>query len=481
MAGRFPHLEPPAPPNALRYLAALIAALLMLIGLSASPAGGSDPTVEAAAPTGRLVQPKGTEGCIHRKGTNRCAQGRAVTSPEDIAISPDGRHAYVASYGSHGIAIFRRARRTGHLEQLPGRRGCVRHEGGGFCRAGRAMGGPVSIAVSPDGANVYVASAGSDALSVFSRNRRTGVLTQLAGSLGCVSQRAGGGCVIGRALNEPTSVAVSPDGSHVYVTGRRFPSGVAVFARAADGSLTQPAGAAGCVTHRGANECGVARALASPEEVTVSPDSRFVLVAAMRSSAVSVLSQGPEGLTQAEGAAGCIANGGGTEGCAAGRGLAGPVDLAVTRDGRNLYTASSVGDAIAILRRNRATGALSQEPGRVGCISQAGGGGRCIRGRALDEVWGVAVSPDGRNVYGVSAKVNMLGAMARDRSTGRLSQLPGRHGCFIRGRGGLFGCPEGRGLTVAVAVTVSPDGRNVYVTSEDTYLGSVAIFRRFGG
>jgi DNA-binding beta-propeller fold protein YncE len=245
--------------------------------------------------------------------------------------------------------------------------------------------------------------------------------------------------------------------------------------------VTQPAGAAGCVTHLGAADCGAARALASPEEVTVSPDSRFVLVAAMRSSAVSVLSQGPEGLSQAEGPAGCIANGGGTEGCAAGRGLAGPVDLAITRDGRNVYTASSIGDAIAILRRDRTTGVLSQEAGRVGCISQAGGGGRCIRGRALDEVWGVAVSPDGRNVYGVSAKVNMLGAMARDPSTGRLAQLPGRYGCFIRGRGGLFGCPEGRGLTVAVAVTVSRDGRNVYVASEDTYLGSVAIFRRIAG
>jgi DNA-binding beta-propeller fold protein YncE len=481
VAGRFPHLEPPAPLKAHPHLAPLIAALLVLLGLIASPAGGSDPTGEAAAPTGRLVQPKGTAGCIHRRGTNRCAQGRGVTSPEDIAISPDGRHAYVASYGSHGIAVFRRARRTGHLEQLPGRRGCVRHEGGRFCRAGRAMGGPVSIAVSPDGRNVYVVSAGSDALSILGRNRRTGVLTQLPGASGCVSQRPGGGCIVGRALNEPTSVAVSPDGTHVYVTGRRFPSGVAVFDRAADGRVTQPAGPAGCVTHRGGFECAAARALASPEEVAVSPDSRFVLVAAMRSSAVSVLAQGPAGLSQAEGAAGCIANGGGAEGCAAGRGLAGPVDLAVTRDGRNVYAAASVGDAIAILRRDRATGVLSQAPGRAGCISQGGGGGRCIAGRALDEVWSVAASPDGRNVYGVSAKVNMLGAMARDRSSGRLSQLPGRHGCFIRGRGGLFGCPEGRGLTVAVAITVSPDGRNVYVTSEDTYLGSVAIFRRIGG
>jgi hypothetical protein len=32
-----------------------------------------------------------------------------------------------------------------------------------------------------------------------------------------------------------------------------------------------------------------------------------------------------------------------------------------------------------------------------------------------------------------------------------------------------------------VAVTVSPDGRNVYAVSEDAFLGAIAIFRRFGG
>jgi DNA-binding beta-propeller fold protein YncE len=79
-------------------------------------------------------------------------------------------------------------------------------------------------------------------------------------------------------------------------------------------------------------------------------------------------------------------------------------------------------------------------------------------------------------VYAVSSKVNALGALARDPESGTLAQLPGRLGCFIRAGG--FGCPEGRGLTVAVAVAVSPDGRNVYVASEDAYLGSIAIFRR---
>ena len=107
----------------------------------------------------------------------------------------------------------------------------------------------------------------------------------------------------------------------------------------------------------------------------MSPDSRFVLVASMRSNAVSVLAQGPEGLSQAEGAAGCIANGGGTEGCAPGRGLAGPVDLAVTRDGRNVYTASSVGDAIAILPATARRGCSARRPAASAASARAGAAG----------------------------------------------------------------------------------------------------------
>jgi DNA-binding beta-propeller fold protein YncE len=365
------------------------------------------------------------------------------------------------------------------LEQRSGRRGCIRQGRGGGCAPARALGGPAAIAISPDGRNVYVAAAGSDAVSAFARDRRTGRLRQLSGAAGCFSQRPGGGCTTARALNEPTSVAVSPDGERVYVAGRRFPSAVAIFARGRGGALSQADGPAGCVSHRGGSDCAVARALSSPEEVAVTPDSRHVLVAASRSHAVSVLAASPAGLSQAEGEAGCIALRGGTEGCAVGKALAGPVDLATSPDGDHAYVASAVADAVAVLDRDEATGALTQSTTRRGCIGQRGLAGRCVVGRGMDEVWGVALSPDGRNLYSVSAKVNMLAAVARNRSSGRLTQLPGRFGCFIRGfRAGSFGCVEGRGLTVAVAVTVSPDGRNVYVASEDIYLGAVAIFRR---
>jgi DNA-binding beta-propeller fold protein YncE len=457
-------------------LATLTLALPILLVL-VTPAAAQPPDALAAQSAfGRLVQPRGEDGCIHRKAVNRCARGSAVTSPEDLVISPDGRHAYVASYSSHAVAVFVRNRRTGTLRQRSGRRGCIRQGRGGGCTPARGIGGPISIAISPDGRNVYVVAAGSDALTVFARNRRTGALRQLAGQTGCISQRPGDNCILARALNEPTSVAVSPDGERVYVAARRFPSAVAIFERRAGGMLRQADGPAGCVSHRGGSGCAVARALSGPEEVTVTPDSRHVLVAASRSHAVSVLTAAPSGLTQADGQAGCIALRGGTEGCAAGKALAGPVDLAVSRDGDHVYVASSVADAVAVLDRDEPTGALTQAGGRRGCIGQRGLAGRCEVGRGLDEVWGVTLSPDGRNLYAVSSKVNMLAAIARNRSTGRLVQLPGRLGCFIRGGG--FGCVEGRGLTVAVSVAVSPDGRNVYVASEDIFLGAIAIFRR---
>src|SRR5918995_573921 len=201
----------------IRGILQMLALALVIFHAPMSQAGSDQPDDPGAAPGGRLDQPRGADGCVHRTAINRCARGRALTSPEDLVVSPDGRHVYVASYGS-------------------------------------------------------------DALGVFARDRRTGVLRQLSGPSGCFSARPGGGCTLGRALNEPTSVAASPDGARVYVAGRRFPSGVAVFARAPDGSLSQPEGTGGCVSHRGGLGCSAARGMSAPQGGLVTPDSPPLLL-----------------------------------------------------------------------------------------------------------------------------------------------------------------------------------------------------------
>src|SRR5689334_14564362 len=147
----------------------------------------------------------------------------------------------------------------GELTQRPDAAGCS--------ATGRSMSRPSSLAVSPDGKNAYattlVALSGfgnTYGVAVFDRSS-DGALTQRAGADGCMSQDPVAGCTDGHGLDGARDVAVSPDGTSVYVATLAG-SSVAVFDRAADGSLTQKAGAAGCFSASGADGCATARGLA---------------------------------------------------------------------------------------------------------------------------------------------------------------------------------------------------------------------------
>src|SRR5262249_44368620 len=79
------------------------------------------------------------------------------------------------------------------------------------------------VSVSPDGLNLYAAAqgivGGSNAVTIFSRNTTTGVLTQLSGLAGCISlDGTGGSCAVGTAMDGALSIQTSPDGKNVYAT-----------------------------------------------------------------------------------------------------------------------------------------------------------------------------------------------------------------------------------------------------------------------
>jgi DNA-binding beta-propeller fold protein YncE len=434
-------------------------------------------TTAGLAATGDLTQPPGAGGCVSEDGSGPCADGHALGGPEGIAVSPDGKSVYVASHWSHAVARFSRNTTTGGIWQSAGSAGCVSEFGTPPCADGHALRGPASVAVSPNGKNVYVASPGTydgplDAVARFNRNTTTGVIAQPVGAPGCVSETGYlGDCADGHALEAPYGVAVSPDGKSVYVAAAESDAVVRLDRNPTTGAVSQPAGASGCVSETGAGPCRDGHALNGAFGVAVSPDGKSVYVASDYSSAVARLVRNPTNgaISQPAGAAGCVSDtGAGT--CADGRGLDGAQSVAVSRDGKSVYVASLWDSAVARLNRNPTTGAIGQPAGMAGCLSRYEDEG-CAAGRGLDGARSVAVSPDGRNVYVTGAALVRLD---RSPTNGAISQPAGATGCISETGAGP--CADGHGLDGAHSVAVSPDGKGVYVAS---FLGdAVARFNR---
>jgi DNA-binding beta-propeller fold protein YncE len=439
----------------------------------------------ALAVTGQLTQLSGTAGCVSNNGSGgACADGKALFNAYSVAVSPDGKNVYAVS--NSGIAVFARNTTTGRLGQLPGTAGCLSETGSdGACGVARPLSAQRSVAVSPDGKNVYVASLGRSAVLVFQRNQTSGALTQLPGDSGCVSQ-SGFNCADGRALGGADEVVVSPDGKSVYVlskpTGATAPrDAVAVFQRnTTTGALTQLAGAAGCVRQGGGGGCRVGRALDGPLAAAVSPDGKSVYVASDVSDAVAVLRRNTStgALFQPTGPGGCVSETGSGGTCADGKALDGAGGVVVSADGENVYAASRASDAVAVFKRETSTGALSQlvgPTGRAGCISETGSAGACVDGRALDTANAVASSGDRNNLYVTSLAGDAVAVFRRDTTTGALAQLAGQAGCVSEsGSGGV--CADGKALDQAAEAAVSADGRNVYVAAFLSH--AVAVFAR---
>jgi DNA-binding beta-propeller fold protein YncE len=181
------------------------------------------------------------------------------------------------------------------------------------------------------------------------------------------------------------------------------------------------------------------------------------------------------GLLQLAGTAGCVTLGGSGGACATGVAIDGATGVAVSPDGRNVYVAASASDAIAVFDRDLEIGALVQKAGTAGCVSEDGSGGACADGVGLDGAERIAVSGDARNVYVASNTSGAVAVFDRDTATGALTQKAGLAACISeQGSGG--DCVDGFSLLVAVDVVVSGDGRNVYVAGVQSR--AIGIFDR---
>ena len=98
----------------------------------------------------------------------------------------------------------------------------------------------------------------------------------------------------------------------------------------------------------------------------------------------------------------------------------------------------------------------------------------CTPGRALRAPEGLALSPDGRNVYVTAFSSGSVAVMNRFKSSGTVVQKTGHDGCVTVQS--VAKCNAGRSLAGASSIVLSPDGRFAYVTANKS--NAVAVFRR---
>jgi 6-phosphogluconolactonase (cycloisomerase 2 family) len=159
--------------------------------------------------------------------TDTNGTGEFLNNPLAIAVSPDGLFVYAAAQidplnnTAGSVVVFGRDLTTGKLTWIQS----VRNNDPTVTPLVQRMEDPKALAVSADGKHLYVASTGSDAVVVFSRDPGPGPTT---GFLTFVEFQHEGGAVKG--LINPRAIGVSADGGYVFATGA-LDDGLVVFSR----------------------------------------------------------------------------------------------------------------------------------------------------------------------------------------------------------------------------------------------------------
>ena len=369
-------------------------------------------TPGAAARTGDLT----FAGCLRdsRVDPAGCVSADGLNNAQSIALSRDGRSAYVAASGLPSspqeitVAAFRRDPSTGSLTFLQ----CL-----GLrppCTPTPALegGGNMEIVVSPDGTSVYVTTLVGDSIVGFDRDPITGQLSFDR----CLrdQRRPSQICGPAPALQRPDGLDLSDDGRHLYVATRGSQS-ITVFDRDAGTSQVRFRGCVQDPSNRDDDPCidvvGIGAQGGGPAAVDVAPDGLSVVGGG---STIVNLRRDPS--TGDVAFVSCVRfSEGVSPNCALGSGPGGIVDVRFSDDSKNVYAASFAG-VVSVFDR-AGTSLLSNE-----CFaSVAAKAAACKSVPALAGAVALDVSADGTSLYVAAATSNAVGIFGRSTATGRLA------------------------------------------------------------
>ncbi len=386
-----------------------------------------------------------------------------------IALSPDGLNIYVAGETEDKVAVFTRSLVSGqptYIEVVA--QGDVQTSG-----TVDGLDGAQDLALSPDGKHLYVVSPTQDSIAVLGRD------ASLSGRLSWRQVlKDGVGPIDG--LNGASSVRVSPDGHHVYVTGTDDDA-VAVFTRNTTVGDTANFGNLTFLQVLKDGALGGTR-LDAAAGIELSPDGAFAYVAAGGADdAVSVFSRNTT--------AGDVLNFGKLtyqserhEGEASGlggaaSGLDGARQTMVSPDGQHLYVASQDSDAVVVFQRNPATGSLKfigvhRDEAVSVCVQPTS----CTI-HSLDGAGALVADPSGANLYLAARNDSSLSVFIRAGAPPSFAFAGGQPASnppapVINGIGGVSG------LKAVTEVAVA--GPHLYAVSygDAVERGSIVAFSR---
>ncbi|MEX0993052.1 MAG: beta-propeller fold lactonase family protein [Solirubrobacterales bacterium] len=393
----------------------------------------------ALPPLGGLTQLAGADACFNVSGSNGCRTSATLASASDPIVSADGKYVYVVSENPSVIS-FSRNSVTGGLTQID----C--DGGGGACGSIEAISATAG-ALSPDGRNLYVVDPVGSVL-FFARNTSTGTVTYSD----CKTSAPGPSCsppsVPSALLDGATDVQVSPDGKNVYLAGKSQHSLVRFDRNQTTGALSFVS--SNCFNQSGSDGCAAQSSLSSPTGLEITPDGTSIYVG-NSGSKVSIFGRAADGLVTT---AGCF----GAAGCAAvGHDLASIESLALSADAANLYTTSRTSDTVAIIDRSLG-GTLSQDAGKGGCISSTSA--TCTANSGVVDPNSIATAPGGDSTYVGTATASGDSILVFGRAAGGdLTQLATPFGCV---KASTASCTAGKELDDVAGMAVSPEGDSLY-------------------
>jgi DNA-binding beta-propeller fold protein YncE len=374
----------------------------------------------------------------------------------DVAISPDGKLLYVAD-GNDTVVGFTRSLNDGSLAYA----GCIESGGSGSCAhtPNNTMLVPNSLAFSPDGNTLYVATETSDtvvrlgvgaggALSFLSCVESNDALHDW----GCAAEAAG--------MDTIFRVVASPDGNSVYASSE--PATLNHFSAAlAPLSCYAEVTVVGCPTQ--------AEPLQAPRGLGISPNGAHLYVTSVGRDAIRWFKREANGTLTG---GGCVADDDDatafSDNCTEESGVDYNFlkDIAFSPDGTDAYVSdeTSLG-VIYHFTRNTTSGALTRQECFADDLNVDAPGCEELddaTGSGLHDATDAVVSPDSASLY-VLGRSDALNTFTLASPSGTMTFIRclrsnAVQGCAGLGTAGVLDAPN--------AVAISPDGHDLYVANQ---------------